>query len=317
MHQLRTAVRPRRSRLVTALLAALLCATAGWPTDATAATTGHGAGGHRTHATAGPARPSGTPQWADPWAVPGPAVWFECRNTHRSRNDPIVFPGRPGAAHRHVFFGSRRSNAFSTVRSLLGGRSSCNDARDTTAYWFPEPRLRSGAPAEIWSRTRVYYQKAGLRRVRPIPRGLKMLAGDLDRGIVPGEAGFACRPRRNPGRSGMPIGGRRATRCPRGSNLGFTVVFPNCWDGRRLDSPDHRSHLRYARDRRCPSGWVPIPQVRISVSTFGGNWRGRFASGGPGTVHADVFVAPQPGLMRMVVGCLNGTRRCPRTSFGL
>jgi hypothetical protein len=243
-------------------------------------------------------------------------VFFECDNTHRSRNDPIVFPGRPGASHRHVFFGSRRSNAFSTLRSLLAGRSGCDDGRNTSAYWIPEPQLPNGRPATIWNRTRVYYMKAGLRKVRAIPRGLRMIAGSKDDALVPGEAGFVCRPVKRPGRNGMPRGGRRSTKCQKGSNLGVSVVFPNCWNGRDLDSPDHRSHVRYARGERCPKGWLPIPQIRVSVSTFRSTWKGHLSSGGPRSVHADVIAAPQPGLMRDIVGCLNGTRRCPADSFG-
>lgn len=215
-----------------------------------------------------------------------------------------------------MFFGSRRSNAFSTLSSLLAGRSGCDDSRNTSAYWFPEPQLRSGRAATIWERTRVYYMKAGLPRVRPIPRGLRMIAGDPDDKIVPGEAGFVCRPVRRPGRNGTPRGGRLSTRCPNGSNLGVSIVFPNCWNGRDLDSPDHRSHVRYSTKRRCPKGWVPIPQIRVSISTFRGTWKGHLSSGGPRSVHADVIAAPQPGLMRDVVGCLNGTRRCPADSFG-
>lgn len=312
----------RRPRVRLIAVTALLCVLG---SAAPAGGVGHNAGAHApaspttaasTVVPAARTTPSGTPQYRDPWAVPGPAVWFECDNTHRSRNDPIVFPGRPGAGHRHVFFGSRRSNAFSTRSSLLAGRSGCDDQRNTSAYWYPEPLLRNGRPATVWKRTRVYYMKGGLQSVRAIPRGLKMIAGALDDTIVPGEAGFVCRPVRAPGRNRRPRGGRRGTDCPSGSNLGFSVVFPNCWDGRRLDSPDHRSHVRYASDGRCRTGWVPIPQIRISVSTFGGNWEGRLASGGPGSIHADVFAAPQHGLMRTVVGCLNGTRRCPRNSFG-
>lgn len=30
--------------------------------------------------------------------------------------------------------------------------------------------------------------------------------------------------------------------------LELHVTFPDCWDGVRLDSPDHRSHMAYSRD---------------------------------------------------------------------
>lgn len=312
-----------RLRIEAAVVLITLIAMVAVPATARAATgDGHGVdhragAGHRTARSAVDPTPSGKPKYRDPWAIPGPAVFFECDNTHRSNNDPIVYPRRPGQSHRHVFFGSRRSNAFSTLKSLLAGRSGCDDGRNTSAYWFPEPRLPNGRRATIWNRARVYYMKAGLRRVKPIPHGLRMIAGSMDDALVPGEAGFVCRPVKRPGRNGMPTGGRRRTRCPKGSNLGVSVVFPNCWNGRDLDAPDHRSHMRYAKGRTCPKGWVPLPQIRVSVSTFKGTWRGHLASGGPRSIHADVIAAPQPGLMRDVVGCLNGTRGCPKNSFGL
>lgn len=253
---------------------------------------------------------SGTPNYDDPWAVPGPMVFFECDNTHRSGDDPIVFPKQRGATHRHVFFGNDTTDAMSTTTSLMAGDSSCDDRRQTSAYWFPEPRLDNGKAAENWDRTRAYYMLGDLDRVQPMPKGLRMLAGDMAPGLHPGETGFVCRPVHSPGTNGMPRGGRGSTDCPPGTNLGFSVVFPNCWDGRNLDSADHKSHVRYSKDGRCPTNWVPIPQLRISVSTFNENWNGRFSSGGPGSLHADFIASAQAGLMRDIVTCLNGGR-CP------
>jgi hypothetical protein len=37
--------------------------------------------------------------------------------------------------------------------------------------------------------------------------------------------------------------------CPGGS-VEMRVYFPQCWDGSRLDSPDHRSHITYAANSR-------------------------------------------------------------------
>lgn len=58
--------------------------------------------------------------------------------------------------------------------------------------------------------------------------------------------------------------------CPGGIRV--TVIFPSCWDGKSLDSPDHRSHVAYAPGNqalagdRCPSTHpVRIPQVMYEV----------------------------------------------------
>jgi hypothetical protein len=33
--------------------------------------------------------------------------------------------------------------------------------------------------------------------------------------------------------------------CPGSSYLSAKITFPGCWDGKNLDSPDHRSHMAY------------------------------------------------------------------------
>jgi len=58
--------------------------------------------------------------------------------------------------------------------------------------------------------------------------------------------------------------------CPGG--IRFTVIFPSCWDGKNVDSPDHKSHVAYAPGNgalagdKCPSTHpVRIPQVMYEV----------------------------------------------------
>ena len=41
-----------------------------------------------------------------------------CRFSHQAPDDPIVFPGKPGASHQHTFVGNRTTNAFSSFGSL-------------------------------------------------------------------------------------------------------------------------------------------------------------------------------------------------------
>ena len=47
-----------------------------------------------------------------------------CRYSHQAPDDPIVFPGKPGASHQHTFVGNRTTNASSTFGSL---RCRCDD----------------------------------------------------------------------------------------------------------------------------------------------------------------------------------------------
>ena len=55
------------------------------------------------------------------------AFRMTCKPSHNAYDDPIVFPGRPGAAHLHTFFGNTRADAFSTYASLrTTGESTCH-----------------------------------------------------------------------------------------------------------------------------------------------------------------------------------------------
>jgi hypothetical protein len=66
------------------------------------------------------------------------------------------------------------------------------------------------------------------------------------------------------------VGGRprfaTIPRCSEDSMLQLQATFPNCWDGRRLDSSDHRQHLRYASRADCPASHpVAMPTIVLIV----------------------------------------------------
>ena len=44
--------------------------------------------------------------------------------------------------------------------------------------------------------------------------------------------------------------------------LQLQATFPNCRDGRRLDSADHKQHLKYSSRGLCPASHpVAMPQI--------------------------------------------------------
>ena len=57
--------------------------------------------------------------------------------------------------------------------------------------------------------------------------------------------------------------------CPGG--IRSTIIFPQCWDGKNLDSPDHKSHMAYASGAvmggtTCPTTHpIRTPQVMYEV----------------------------------------------------
>ena len=61
-----------------------------------------------------------------------------------------------------------------------------------------------------------------------------------------------------------------AKMCPGG--IRASIVFPSCWDGKSLDSPDHRSHVAYSpngavlANAACPQSHpVRIPQLMYEM----------------------------------------------------
>ena len=115
----------------------------------------------------------------------------------------------------------------------------------------------------------VYYKKGyndlTNEEIQPPPNGLRMVTGrSATATTAPKDAGvarFACN--KDPWQATIPA-------CPAGGQLHLNLAFPNCWDGKNLDSPDHRSHMAIARsykDRRCPASHpVPIPTIEINVT---------------------------------------------------
>src|SRR5690242_11294658 len=81
-------------------------------------------------AVAGPAVAADNPP-----RVPYHEMHANCTVNHTLSDDPIVFPGLPGASHNHSFIGNPSTNANSTPPSLVGGPTSCEDTLDASGYW--------------------------------------------------------------------------------------------------------------------------------------------------------------------------------------
>ncbi len=61
-----------------------------------------------------------------------------CKESHISNDDPLVHPGQSGAAHQHVFFGFRKTDANTTINMLENTKepSTCEGiALNQSAYW--------------------------------------------------------------------------------------------------------------------------------------------------------------------------------------
>ncbi|WP_309624448.1 DUF1996 domain-containing protein [Methylibium sp.] len=56
--------------------------------------------------------------------------------------------------------------------------------------------------------------------------------------------------------------------CLVGDELWQGVFFPQCWDGKNLDSPDHKSHMAYPSDGGCPRSHP------VALPSHGDWWNG-------------------------------------------
>lgn len=125
---------------------------------------------------------------------------FQCLESHAAYDDPIVYPGMPGHAHLHSFWGNILADAYSTVESLFSdGDSTCQGQRlNRSAYWVPAllaPVYDSGGARTGWQPVlkdaddkalandlfhETYYYSAVITDVSAItvpPIGLRIIAG--------------------------------------------------------------------------------------------------------------------------------------------
>lgn len=238
-----------------------------------------------------------------------PQFVVECGFSHTAPDDPIVHPGHSGRSHQHVFFGNTTTDADSTVDDLAAGDTTCDQHRDLASYWAPALYDHREL---VEPTTAVAYYRPGVdidpTTVEPYPYGLKMVGGDqvaaepqsLD--VVAWSCGTGSE------RSVTP------PTCPEGRPLRMAVSFPDCWDGERLDSPDHVSHVARSEDGACPDTHpVPLPQLLLTISypITGDGHDLSLASGSLLTGHADFFNAwDETKLANEVESCIRRGVTC-------
>jgi Domain of unknown function (DUF1996) len=227
-----------------------------------------------------------------------------CRFSHRNQDDPIVYPRQRGRSHDHTYFGNRSTDAFSTPASLReDGRTSCQLRADTAAYWAPTLYVRGRAVEPLGMV--AYYVRRTVDEVDPFPAGLKVIAGDARARTAQSTrvTFWSCAVRGAERSSTIPT-------CPGTSRGGLRlhVNFPDCWDGERRDSANHKSHMAYSVDGACPvSHPLEVPALSL-VIYYGvsGSSASELASGDDFTGHADFVNAwDQGALTRLVDRYLN------------
>ncbi len=237
----------------------------------------------------------------DPARFPGgPYFVIGCGVSHLNNDDPIALPGQPGKSHNHTYIGNRAVDADTTPASLLGGETSCEDIGDASAYWVPT--LFDGGRALRPLVGVGYYVRRTAGPVQAFPPGLKMIAGNskATRPQPLSVVGWAC------GGFGAAPRSASVLRCPSDRALHLRATFPNCWNGRDVDSANHQRHLAYSTSGRCPGSHpVALPSlVLIFLYPATDNGRPIQASGRFGT-HADFINGWDQTTLEALVAALN------------
>ena len=297
-----------------------------------------------------------------PYDMPGSsapdfgAFRFMCMPGQVLRDDPIVYPNQPGKSHLHQFFGNTAANASSTYESLrTTGQSTCQSPVNRSGYWVPalldgkghvvRPDI-VGVYYKRWPATDPHCNSQGGYPTKfnvegaacvTLPNGLRFIMGYnmLNPAQSPtGAVEFLC----TQDLASYETMTQALQRCKR-TGLPTTQILaridaPNCWDGKNLDSADHRSHVAYASYGdwgylRCPTTHpYVIPTFTMSISytvlstddtsTWHYSSDEMIPGTAPGTTfHGDWFGAWDPTVMAMWMdNCINKDLNCSAGNLG-
>jgi hypothetical protein len=244
---------------------------------------------------------------------------LRCLYSHTMHDDPIVFPGQPGASHSHDFFGNVTVNADSTLETMLAGDTTCRVPSDTAGYWAPTGYL-NGVPIQP-TVMRIYYLGPAQGRVETIPAGLQMIGGNKN----------ATTPAQNP-HVRWSCGETRDVKTPRSRDpydctpwaeqYGFVdgviavVDFPSCWSGRSLGPesvayPDSEGQCSPTFPRVLPKLSERIHYGVMNPTNPDGTVALELSSGPYWTYHADFWNTwQQERLDQLVQDCIIARVHC-------
>jgi len=198
------------------------------------------------------------------------------------RADPIVNPGVAGT-HVHSIVGG---NAFQ--RAMYGRAAenatatTCSFSLDHSNYWVPSLyHQNSNGLWELvhWSGAAVYYLKRACNYdpnlnncdgdnafQQAFPYGFRMVAGNPARrtnneSLFEDQAvDIVCLGGNVPEGPGFP-----KSRCDR---MRAQVYFPSCWDGKNVDTPNHKDHVAYPAKGAYNGGVCPPTHPVALFSIF-------------------------------------------------
>ncbi|KAL4878235.1 hypothetical protein BJY04DRAFT_221384 [Aspergillus karnatakaensis] len=214
---------------------------------------------------------------------------FSCLPLTIQLSDPIVTPGQQ-SAHTHVITGGtafQRTMGGQTARKAKG--TTCEVAIDRSNYWIPAlyHQTGNGSASGVRSFEMVEYESSAIYYLNracnhtasasgcrkgsyPLapPAGLRVIAGNPMLQTY-NNSDFAQRAISHMclKQNGASEETKHLPRQPC-EKLRSQVFFPSCWDGKNLDSWDHKSHMAYPEFGDYNKGVCPDSHPVAIFSVF-------------------------------------------------
>ncbi|WP_175401872.1 DUF1996 domain-containing protein [Veronia pacifica] len=264
-----------------------------------------------------------------------------CLESHQSNDDPLVYPDQPNATHSHVFFGNPSVDAFTKAKSLRQATKTTCDGNtlNRSAYWVPA--LYGADGRRIPYIEPLFYYKTGYHlpasSIQTPPEDLRMIAGQAMPNVLQSTQAvkFRCASwtsNQSWFDDGDPLDHiAHIPDCKKGDLVEMRIVFPQCWDGKNLDSDDHQSHMAYPSEATppmtgtgaCPASHpIAIPEISYNFAIYvtdetGPSTAWRLSSDmnaklpAGHSAHADWMNGWDNDIMRAIVeNCLNPAFEC-------
>ena len=263
--------------------------------------------------------------------------------------------------------GTNANSTYQSMRTT--GGSTCTrsgtESPQRSAYWMPAmldgvgnvvkpdfmntyykqlPASDPKCAQTVVSMTDYVHAGPAIGKCVPMPNGLRFILGynmatmsggptDLS-SRDSGAMGFDCMDHVTGGSSYTGIKRTLADilasgKCPAGAWLRVYVTFPSCWDGKNIDTPDHRAHMTFSPQELCPQSHpFKIPEIAISAffsvdaNFFAGKWMLASDAMMPGTIpgstlHMDYWEGWSPTLKDMWQrNCIDGPQSCSEGNVG-
>ncbi|KAF2728452.1 hypothetical protein EJ04DRAFT_591440 [Polyplosphaeria fusca] len=223
---------------------------------------------------------------------------FACSQLVVERTDPLVNPGMKFTPHLHQIVGGNSFNVTmdpTNDPASLSTCTSCSFKQDKSNYWtavmffkhkngsyIRVPQVGNGGPqGKLINKggLDVYYIPSG--KTTAFKKGFRMLAGNAantdSSKVLKSAICHRCwnSPNENTFVGGAPCSGSDTVDIPNDPKCKMirqTIIFPTCWDGKNLDSPDHQAHVAYGQGSgangggACPSTHpVKLPQIMYEL----------------------------------------------------